>query len=365
MLNVAPSHTKSLPRRQFMFSAVALAAALALPRTARAEPMTALAAAAAIATIVGTIAGIASGIDTSKKLAEINARLDSIIATQEAILGELRNMRAYFDEALFANWKTINENTIQVQFYRFAARVDNPLTPGVSDELTQIIRDLENPAFSLATHFGLAAYVSFASALSLELLVYRKLRKPRQEIVNLARAYASVLRLKWLNKKDPTSIYALITATTAEISRRIVELNRRSRKFYAGSRQERDGDYCWTPHAIYVNIVGTFENGFTAQNTDEAGQKSCYRDPCHNPRVCLKAPSLEELDAQQFATAGRAADALVLPEVPPFVASGNSFLDSFLEERTNILVRRRDLVAYEFLREAMENMTTRLDGPIN
>ncbi|MFZ1810090.1 MAG: hypothetical protein WAU04_02735, partial [Candidatus Nitrotoga sp.] len=72
----------------------------------RAEPVTisALAAAAAIATIVGAVVGVVSGIDTSKKLGEINARLDAIIATQEQILDELRNMRFYFDAKLLGQW---------------------------------------------------------------------------------------------------------------------------------------------------------------------------------------------------------------------------------------------------------------------
>ena len=325
--------------------------------------MTALAAAAAVATIVGTIASIASGIDTSKKLSEINSRLDSIIATQEAILIELRNMKAYFDDALLANWKDINENTIQVQYYRFAARVESPLTPGLADELTQLLRDLENPAFSLATRFGLAAYVSFASALSLELLIYRKLRKPRLEVVNLAKAYSKALQLRWLNKEHPASVYSMITETSSEVARRVATLDAQPRKHLAGTRADSDGE-CTTTFNIYTIVAGSFEAGFSASASEEKGKTKCFRDPCRNPRVCITAANIDDLNDKSKPQVLREGYSFTLPVVPPFVASGNNFLDPFLKERTSIFERKRDLVAYEILKEAMESMVARLEGQI-
>ncbi|MFZ1318004.1 MAG: hypothetical protein WAQ56_01610 [Candidatus Nitrotoga sp.] len=335
----------------------------------RAEPVTisALAAAAAIATIVGAVVGVVSGIDTSKKLGEINARLDAIIATQEQILDELRNMRFYFDAKLLGQWQDINENTIKVQFLRFAGRVDSPLTSGLTDELTQILRDLENPAFSLATKFGVAAYVSFASALSLELLIYRKLLKPRIEIQNISGAYAKALRIGWLNKNDPASIYNLIDDTAREIPRRIAELNARARTYEVGHRTDYDGGTeCTVNVTVFTNITGTFDSGFTAKPSEAGGSKKCGSAPgCHNPRTCLQANAVDELLGKATSQITTEEPTFNLPDVPPFIPSGNGYLDSFLRERTDIFARKRDLVAYEFLRDAMEVLAGYLEGPIN
>lgn len=317
--------------------------------------MSALAAAAAIAGIVSAVAGLASAVDSSKQLGAISAKLDQIISMQKVILQELRAMRAYFDEALLRQWEEITSTVIAVNHRVFAARVESPLNEQLGGELALIAYNVEVNAYTLAEKFGVAAFVSYASAVSLDLMLFRKLRKSAADVKSLARQFAVAMESRWLARGNPDSVYALIGTIEGTLARLVAEHNARPRRQIHHERWRDAGPGCRVYGVLWFRIEGDIDAGFTAIAEPVDGKVECSDgDPPCRGRSCRGGDFIGGHAAQVVVS--EELPRLELPAVPPYTPSGNHILDQFNHDRTEILSWRRSLRAAEYLKAAMERM---------
>lgn len=355
----------ALGRRRFLGSVIALALLAAMPQRSRADggAMTGLAAAAAVADIVGAGISLVSAIMTSNKLAEISAKLDRVIGLQYEILADLRALRVYFDESQMRHWQEITTTTIAVQHNRFSIRIDDDLTPQLANELTAISNDVQNAAFTLTHKFGLAAYVSYASAVALDILLYRKLGKTPAQLAKLTKEYASALRNRWLRPAGADSVYTLIVELQKTEAERRKVLNEKPRRYLLSTRVERRNYRCEQTVETWTTVSGSIEAGFSATNEEIRGKEDCLPPDHCRGKGCLNDVDLRTLlNRPGFARTAKAdSDEPELPSVPNYSDSGNQFLNEFNQMRVAYFESKRSLVAAEYLRNAMERLAAQLE----
>jgi hypothetical protein len=279
------------------------------------------------------------------------------MANQEQILQELRSLKVFFQEALYAQWRDMVTTQIVVQHSRVSARLDRPLRD-VRDDLRAIVQDIENPAFTLGTKFDVAAFASYASAIALLMLVLRKLQSSRDLVNNLRREFHKTL------------IYALVQSTEQDIQSRMQQLNGRSRRHHLSTRTVRRGRWCTKEVQTWLNVEGGLESGFTARIEEIHGEEECIDPPgCRNPRTC-PLMVLEDEDAAAIAATiqgvlrgggpGLKPSAANLPTIPEYRDSGHAVVNEFNQERIAIFRRRYELATYVVLRTEMEKFRDRL-----
>ncbi len=357
-------------RRSLLMMPVAAAAMCAFPYRANAiGPLAALQGLASVVSIVSGIAGMASNANVEKQLGEINSKLDAVMANQEQILQELRSLKVFFQEALYAQWRDVVTTQIVVQHSRVSARLDRPLRD-VRDDLRAIVQDIENPAFTLGAKFDVAAFPSYASAIALLMLVLRKLQSSKDLINSLRREFHKTLVSRWMNASHPGSIYALVKAAEEDIQARIAALNGRPRRHHLSTRNVRRGRWCFKEVQTWLNVDGSLESGFTAKVEEVHGEEECVEPPgCRNPRTCPTLVLEDEGTAQIGATIqgllrgggpGMKPSAITLPTIPDYSDSGYAVVNEFNQARIAIFRRRYELATYVVMQSEMEKFRDRL-----
>lgn len=342
----------SLSRRSFVVGVLATSSSMTLRIRAAAafEPMTVLAAGAAVVGIIGGVSGLLSDARKEAVLKEINGKLDAVIRGQEVIIAELQALRLYIDDALFRSFR---ENTIvrmNAHQDRYEVLIVERISSGNRGEFVDLETAVSQTAFELG-QYDTPAYVAFGAGVGMTLALHQAIGLSKERFNKLKAVFKRSYD-RWLDPSNPKSIVVLLAATTGEINSRKSALAARPRSY---SRTYTRGrcDY-----ESVTTVTGDFDNGFRGS----VGERTVYCEPREprpcNPRICAL---IEEFDETERAVSVKleavrltAPDANAAVEVPSFVPSGIGEVDEMNRERIAIYELMNIAARQQIIKEQME-----------
>jgi hypothetical protein len=321
-----------------------------------AEPMTILAASAAV---VGIISGVSSILSDKKKesiIHDINIKLEAVIRTQSTIISELKSIKLYIDASL---QRAFRENAI-VRMNAHQDRYEILATERPSDRNRSEYLDLQASVSQTAFELGqldVPAFIAFGAGVGMTLAIHQALGLSRARFDKLKEVFRRPYE-HWLDSGNANGITATISATQSEIDRRTKELDARPRT--VESKQARDGCILTTT----TSISGNLQDGFTGSNNTTS---RCFdsKDPCARIRnICPTSLEDEFLATenqvasvlQGMFSSSKHISASELTEVtsPQFVPSGIEVVDQMNRERIVILDLMNVLARQVVIKEQME-----------
>ena len=348
-----------IARRRFLSGLMATSAITTFVPFARAiDPISVIQAGAAIVGIVSEISGMLNAGSRDRVLGEINDKLDVVIRNQVQLIEEIRSLRLYIDEALYAAFRQKTIVELNAHKDRFDILLAEPPTNRTRDDYLALLRDVEQTAFELG-QYDIGAVLAFGSGVGMALSLH--------QILNLGLPRFRLLRAKfkgvydrWLDPENPKSITRLVAATQSDVEGRRRALDAMPRTYVLGDQWRSTGGRTSCRFITRLEVLGDFSSGYSGRVSEEKAQ--CYTDeprPC--PRCIFK--EIEETDsllgAKMNALGIRGSSlkfSTIEQPVPVFQPSGYGKVDEFNRERIGIVEQMNRLARQQILKEQMEKI---------
>lgn len=330
---------KSPSRRQFAI-AISLATIGPMPLVTRAQVLEGCAA------VVGIIAGISGMSDSASMkstLRTIARRLSEIIANQQVIIKEMRELKLLVVETAFISWRdayarrlTTYDRQLQILISDLEAAKYK-----VEGRLKSDFEVLSRDCFVTTDEIGqmdVWAFPSFATGVATVLLADRVLGTSVERTKKTKEKFVERIT-KWLDASFEASLPAIIQRTKAEVAKRTADLQGRGRTYVTADGWEIKGR-CHRKAKTTLTVSGSFEQGFAGSQVTVADKYWVCED--------IDMPSSVELPLATYSIdnpgilarpmgAGPDVDAAVpIPVVPGFNPSGHAIVDDFNRERIAI-----------------------------
>ncbi|OHV84143.1 hypothetical protein [Rhizobium sp. LCM 4573] len=338
-----------ITRRNLVIGLLASSAITVIPGRSRAiEPLTILQAGAAVVGIITGILGANSDNEIRKTIAEINEKLDAVVRLQAAILNEIQALKLYITEALFNERKQKTIDELNAQKDRFDILIASPVNNETRPFYQRLVGDVEQTAFELS-RYDFSAFVSFGTAVAIDIALYRVLNVDRLRVLNLRKKIKDTYE-RWLDANNNQSVTSMIRHVELEISGRQQALNSRPRRYEVGRRNVAQGRGGCT-EVTWLTVNGDFKSGFSTSISVDF--TDCWTDDgpdCgRHPERCFIANSSTPL----------APSATV--EVPQkhVDATGYPVLDDFNRERNLIIDEMLRLNSLFEIRAQLEELRSK------
>ena len=356
-------------RRKFIVAVGALAGSYGLADSASAiEPITCLQAAAAMVSIVSGIAGMASDAKLRDGIDEIIAKLDLVVANQEAILADLKALRLYIDEALLRSWRDayarniVSDNDLLDVYLTDLSRAGWMLDNRLRDDFEDLSRDANTVSLNIG-QMDPWAFPSFCTGAAVVLVCERILKASPDRVRKVKEKYREVIS-KWIDANNPRSISREITKTADEIKTRTDALNARARSYVIRSNRVSDGGNadtggCSVLVTETLTVSGTFDTGYTGAISRTESDRRCRPPRRHIPSSVLIDKAELNIEARIASRNPRIAATGIstnIPVVPGFTPSGYDIVDTFNRERIAIYELMAVHVRQQELASEMERM---------
>ncbi len=354
----------SFSRRGLLAGVLSTSALHLLPRYAKAEPATVLAAGAAV---VGIVSGVASFFSDARKervLSQINGKLDAVIRSQSLILAEIADLRLFIEEALSRSFRENAIVRMNAHQDRFEVLSSDKVTSANRGEYIDLQADVSQSAFELG-QYDTPAYIAYGAGVAMTLAIHLAVGGTRERHQALKKVFVRAYD-RWLDPNNAQSIVAIIASTRSEIERRVAALNGRPRTFTAS---ERRGLCTYT---TVTTVNGDFTSGFSV--TQSQSHECELPDICdRRPTLCPRALGEEFLGTEEEVSQNLAglmtslqatATPLAVPSVetvvPEFIPSGHGVVDEMNRERIAIFQLMNVLSRQEVIKGQMEECRTAL-----
>jgi hypothetical protein len=352
-------HLTTVSRRSLIHFFVASTSLTLLPVRAKSEPMTVLAASAAVVSI---ISGVATFLSDSRKealLREINGKLDAVIRNQEIILSEIRALKLYIDESLYRSFR---ENTIvrmNAHQDRFEVLITERPNNSNKSEYIDLETSVSQTAFELG-QYDTPAYIAFGAGVGMTLALHQVVGLGKDRFKKLKEVFKRPYD-RWLDANNTKSIIAIVAATKTEVDQRTKNLNARPRTVKFENTQGR------CTYTTVITISGDLTNGFSGVSTTS---KTCFDPPdiCdRNPRMCPTVLG-DEFQSTEMQVTNRLLGYLSIlttsdakeVTVPQYIPSGVAPVDEMNKERIAIFELMNLMARQQMIQEHMEKCRSAL-----
>jgi len=306
------------------------------PRPSFAQWQVVLAVAASVVGIVSGISGMHTNAEILSDIQEIDDKLNSVISLEYEILNEISELKMYIDQAILNGWAQSYGRDIDAYSTEFNALSVAPNQNDRQIHARWLALAQSSPQTSVRmgdVEFGIFPF--FAHGVAVSQISFRMTNFP----IASQRAYYARFATqidKWLDPQNPRSITQSLATLAAEIPSRRQALDGLPSKVLINTTTEIAGNGggapCHRNTFYYVNISGTFDNGYSGTQSVEVANWVCPQPPPgHHPHV-LDLEVAEQSITRALSPATPAGGA-----IPVFTPSGYAVVDARNLERIAIL----------------------------
>lgn len=255
----------SISRRRLLSATASGLALTFFPVPVLAQGIGAAEAFGAAMAVVGAINDAQDAKALRKALQRINQKLDILISGQQQILEEIAELRLFFSEEMFRQFrreKVFAINALKDR-YDFTVR-DGKLRNRT--EAQQLGVDLQQATNELG-QYDFGGFLTFSFGVSMTLIVYRLLGTKPGDLARLKSGFAAKLSV-WLSGDNPFGVTKAMMLARNETVAAQARLDAFPRKIQLSSETGRNGNQVCEIRR-YVMLTGDLTNPFTGMPATE------------------------------------------------------------------------------------------------
>lgn len=264
----------TITRRQLFRGLTATSLIALLPSRLRAEPITIGAAISAAMAVIGAIQEANSQAALRRNLANINAKLDTLILGQQEILNEIARLRLFISAELFTQFRQEAERTM----FALKDRYDFLLVGGFNARTEPDFRLLSANVQDATNRLGFydfGAFVTFMTGAAMSLVLRRIVPTTPDQFARLRSGFKAKLD-EWLNAQNVRGVVKAIELARAEVAAAETDLANYPREFTLRRYSEiGSDDIC--EYEELLNLTGDLNQPFSASTTTR--ETRCRRRP--------------------------------------------------------------------------------------
>jgi len=278
--------SEGIDRRSLLLTSTSAAALMLTPGLGRAQadPLTLYEIGTIAFSVVSALWSAVSGAKVEASLADINGKLDTVIANQQRILNEIAALKLYIDQAIWNGFRQNAEFDLGALKNRYDRVIKEGWRQFGKTRVIALADDIETKTFK-AAQYDFSAYFYFMAGVGMSLTLKALVGTPINQIADYRFAYRQNL-LNWLDPANTkTGLPAAMAANDALIaSKKASTLPPPPGPWgyedtvYPGSV---GGEEC-TIHDGW-RVYGSFESGYSAQRERLRVTGCSIREPHGHP----------------------------------------------------------------------------------